>query len=626
MKKAPGRESHSLLLIVIIMLVAMSIIQLFITFRGLNDPMAMDQAQIGRQVARGEGMTTKFIRPMALSKSWDKAKSNAAKETAKEREEAHKAGLPTEGIKVPVAFNAHRMEDTNNAPLNILADAVALKLSGASKFDDWRMQDNTLIYAADRVIAAVSSVFFILSVLTIFLLIRRMFDNIVAGITCVLLILSDLFIRFSISGLPQMMMLFFFSLGIYFLYGAIERQNNKKNPLTLLALCGLSFSLLCLSGWIGIWPLIGLLIFVGIFFRPHGVYCIPIILIFAILSLWTILHYNNYSGNPFGIAVYSAYQGFVGDESLIMRALVQRDVPVNPQTIMTQLIGNSLRQVTLLYTNMGGIIVTPFFFLALLHPFKNQSTNMIKWAVLLIWIFATIGMSLYSDDEALTGSQLQVLATPLFTAFGLAILFVFVGRMMASHQVRGLRPFLIALVIVVSSGQLIMSLPREIKNGLVRESASWPHFPPYFPLSLNGKLHDASEPGKVIASDQPWAVAWYSDRSSLWLPRKKDDFFALEEILKENGTSVGGILITPTSQSVPGGIRGVKEYYGDFANLVTEGTMLLLHPSYSTYLTSASSRPPEKDPILSRFAHTRSRLYLFGAQIMYYSEAPVDNQ
>ena len=44
-------------------------LHLFPLFRGLNSPQAMDQAQIGRQIARGEGFTTKFIRPLAYDEA-----------------------------------------------------------------------------------------------------------------------------------------------------------------------------------------------------------------------------------------------------------------------------------------------------------------------------------------------------------------------------------------------------------------------------------------------------------------------------------------------------------------------------------------------------------------------------
>ena len=46
-------------------IVIIAMIQIFLSFRGLDSPMGMDQAQIARELARGNGFSTKFIRPMA---------------------------------------------------------------------------------------------------------------------------------------------------------------------------------------------------------------------------------------------------------------------------------------------------------------------------------------------------------------------------------------------------------------------------------------------------------------------------------------------------------------------------------------------------------------------------------
>lgn len=630
MKKTSGHESHSHILIIAILLVAMAVIQLFITFQGLSDPVAMDQAQIGRQIAQGQGFTTKFIRPIALSKNYGVAEMKAKIATAQAQAQAKAEGRETADINIPPQFSPLAMKDTNNAPLNVLFDAAALRLSGAHNFDSWKMEQRVYVYAPDRIIALVSLIFFLLSIWAIYHLCKRIFDVSVASITCILLILSELFLQLSVSGLPQMMMLFFSTLGANFLYTAITRQlTTRKKTLVPIIVSGFFFTLVALSGWIGVWVFLGFLLFVGIYFRPHGLLCIPPIALFLLLVGVFLQQNNAYSGNPFGIAVFSIYDGIVNSSNAIMRAMSQRDIPIDPQTLLTHIIGSSLRQVNNLYTNMGGIVITPFFFLALLHPFKNKATDAFKWAVFLIWVFSTIGMALYTpeNEPAYSASQLQILSTPFFTAFALALLFVMIGRLNSSHaNIKGLRPFVIAIVILASSASLIMSLPKELKQGLATELSGLPHWPPYFPPGLNVGLNNQSSPDKVIASDQPWAVAWYANRPSMWIPKKKEMFFSAEEILKKNNTSIGGILITPTSYSDPEGIRGITENYGDFADFVLEGAIIKLFPTYQTYLSTMSSRASQRDPLTARFAHATSRLRLFGPDVMYYSETPVKEE
>ena len=47
-------------------LIALTLVHLLVLFRGLGTPQAMEQAQLGRQVARGEGFQTKVIKPLEL--------------------------------------------------------------------------------------------------------------------------------------------------------------------------------------------------------------------------------------------------------------------------------------------------------------------------------------------------------------------------------------------------------------------------------------------------------------------------------------------------------------------------------------------------------------------------------
>ena len=70
---------HSLFFIVLIIL---TLGNLFTLFRGLNSPQAMDQAQIAREIARGNGFATKMIRPVAYYQA----------ETAKRRD------VPLQGL------------------------------------------------------------------------------------------------------------------------------------------------------------------------------------------------------------------------------------------------------------------------------------------------------------------------------------------------------------------------------------------------------------------------------------------------------------------------------------------------------------------------------------------------
>src|SRR5688572_17362170 len=96
-----------------VILLSLTLGNLFVLFKGLNSPQAMDQAQISREIARGNGLTTKFIRPVAYY-------------------QAQKAQNGT-----TVSFQG--FQDTYHSPLNPLLNAAVLKLVGADKADAWQM-------------------------------------------------------------------------------------------------------------------------------------------------------------------------------------------------------------------------------------------------------------------------------------------------------------------------------------------------------------------------------------------------------------------------------------------------------------------------------------------------------
>jgi hypothetical protein len=58
-----------------------------------------------------------------------------------------------------------------------------------------------------------------------------------------------------------------------------------------------------------------------------------------------------------------------------------------------------------------------------------------------------------------------------------------------------------------------------------------------------------TKPNEIIASDMPWAVAWYSDRKSLWLPAKLETFTEFYN-LHTLGPPIAGIYLTPVSRDL----------------------------------------------------------------------------
>jgi hypothetical protein len=95
------------------------------SFKGLSHARAMEQAQVAREIARGNGFSTKMIRPAALYQFRE----------------------------IPGTFNQDRTPETYHAPLNPYINAPFLKLF----HDRWDDDDQEIDYIPDRFWSSCSS-------------------------------------------------------------------------------------------------------------------------------------------------------------------------------------------------------------------------------------------------------------------------------------------------------------------------------------------------------------------------------------------------------------------------------------------------------------------------------------
>src|SRR5438105_4554889 len=87
-------------------------------------------------------------------------------------------------------------------------------------------------------VAALAMMFFFLSVGVNFTTAKRLFDRRLALFGMGLILVADTFWGFSISGLPQMLMLLIFSITTYTLVRAVQAREEGKNPMLWLVLTG----------------------------------------------------------------------------------------------------------------------------------------------------------------------------------------------------------------------------------------------------------------------------------------------------------------------------------------------------------------------------------------------------
>jgi len=572
-----------------ILLIGLSLLYLLVTFRGLDSPKGMDQAQIGREIARGNAFTTKVLRPISIWKSSQVQEGD------------------------PIIQKANY--DTYHAPLHPILLGWTLKLVDGDDADKWRMTENDTVYKLDRIVAATSVICFLIAIGVNYLLISRIFDAKIGGVTALLMLLCELNWRFSQTGLPQMFMLLLFSCACFFAYRAVEATEEGRVALAPALIAAAFFGLLALTHWLTIWIILGFAIYAGFFLRPRGAAGLAALAFVALLSIWPLLKNNQHSGSLGGTAFLALYNGLGTSEDSVMRTYDIGDSYLPLENLPFKIIRTTLLQAGDLYINLGSILTAPLFFLTLLHPFKRRSIANFRWCLLLMWLFGAIGMAIFGlTGSATDPNQLHILFAPLFAAYGLAFVAILWSRLRVGIEIPPLRNAHFVVVILISAGPMVLDLPPQIVQ-VGKAGTQPPHWPPYFPAALNIRLAEQVRSDEIIVSDQPWAVAWYTDRTSLWLPKRVDDFNYLEDLAESQDTPFAGILISPYSNSSKT-LFSVHREYEEWSPLILDGWA-----SYSV------QRPPgllasfdqDTKAILSRYPNNRR---LVDNLLIFWSVAP----
>lgn len=520
-----GRPAAWIRRIIILSLVALLAVMWFaFKFNGFSVPAAMDQAQIGRQLASGAGFTTLYARPLAM----------------------HLGLARTGRLDLPLA-------EISQAPLGPLLNAATFRASGMN----FTFAPGEVVSPAERAITVTTFLFFAGSLALSYLLGRRLFDPRLALLGLGLLILSDLAWRFTFSGLPQMAMLFFFSGSLLALLGALEagEAQRRVKSLLLVLLAAALLGLVTLGHGLGLWIFAGFWIFATATIRPRWLTALATPVIYALPLLPWVWHNWRAVRNPFGLPFYELYRK-PGTDPLALVADLEPLLRFNLGDFLINTATQTTAQAAQLFTFLGGSIVAAAFFLAVfLHVFRQWQPAQFRWAVLLMWLGAALGMSVFGVDRAVSVNQLHILFLPVMMFYGLAFLLVLWSRLgFEQPLLRG--AFLTALYLTAAVpvlGTALTQVPR----------VNWP---PYLP-PLVTRFSQWVEPGEALASDIPWATAWYAGRLSLLLPENIGQF----EVIHSEGllrAPLVGLYLTPFSGDQPAYARIINGRYREWARFV----------------------------------------------------------
>jgi 4-amino-4-deoxy-L-arabinose transferase-like glycosyltransferase len=459
----------------------------------ITDIDALDYAQLARNMAQGNGYVTQFVRPLSLAK-------------------------------VPVLD--HHPEMTF-MPLHPLVMAGFMRIVGANKS------------AADLKVAVglSSAIPFLLTLILIYLLGLRLFDRRVAVIGTLFMAVSLWVLRCSISGLEAPLLGLLFTALIWVLYLGID---SKRRTWWMLLGGGL-VGLLALTKEVWGLALLPVLWYVSFGIprlerRARWVALVAVFGGFVVAILPWCIRQGLVTGNPFftwrwyemvmetqtnpANTLYRSYRA--GLQSPLQLAVL------HPKELYQKVLAG----IATLYNGLPtaiGPYVAAFFFVAILFPMGDRRFERLRYLLYSSYLLVFVALVLILPSPRLLYPVVP-LASLIAAACFMRVLTPAVKRVNPRLERRATLGAITALVLIQATPLLTELLhpmpPDELQ--ILRQQQDL----------AKAVAEDTTGP---LVADQPWLMAWYGERTAIWLPRSWDDLDRLEQDIGQ----VRFLLLTP---------------------------------------------------------------------------------
>jgi hypothetical protein len=501
-------------------------------YKGLGDAQSMDNAQLGRQVAREQGFNTFFIRPYAVAQ-WS-------------------AYLAKKGQSEPFPDAAYSSQtprmipDTYNSPGYPVVLAALFKLARVD-FDEPNTATSARhMFIGDRWIPILNQLFVLLTAGLIFLFAYRVFDDRVAWMASVSFLASDFVWSFTLLAVPTSLLMLLLTLALFVaaeIYRMTETQLEEDIPslgwvwllvpalgVLLGIICLLCLPLLCLVPTLGV--------YLALMRKSNWSLPVMLALIAGLMTAPWFYHWYRACGNPFGSNLTLGLLGqgdYKGNQVFLSSTLPQYDQ-------LFKFAGPKEYAGFLWYFQRGWNLLGSnpmilFFAASILHEFRRRRVQALRWLVVFsaLAIIAVNNLT-YDQPEEISAANTVAVLFPAMVIIGSAFFFVMLDRMITQLPLFNAVIVVTTLVITVAPMLIVFTT----------ENLSYFNYPPYIPpyISYVARVSPVSQ---WVTSDIPWATAWYGDRPSLWLPDSIDDF----DDLNDNVCPSAIMLLTPETFSKP---------------------------------------------------------------------------
>lgn len=552
---------HLLRLAFYALAVGMALVHVFVTFQGLRSAQGMEQAQLARELARGHGFQTLVVRPQ----DW--------------------ARLIGHGVEAA----PQAMPDLSQPPVQPLLLAPVFKL--LEKWQAYRPLKTGPIYLLDRAIACVGVTAWLLTLLWTHGAARRLFDEKIAAISVLALMLCQPLWELAVSGSPAALLLPMAALALRLHTHAATAAADEERAWPALLGLGLLAALMALTHWMALWLVLGLGLGVALTFPARRAAAALLVLAPPLLALagWAFWMFQR-CGDPLGGAKSLLLAHLLTlDPELLPRSFSLTAPPVDLAALLRKAGENTVLISGEIFTHLGRCLPALFFVAALLHRFKNPAAASVRGSLGITVLAVLTGSALLGLPGGLEDDRnLLPVLVPALTVFGTAMLAVLWARLFPQvTAAAGLwqRLGFAVLAVGVTALPLLTTLPPQLKLGLTLRARMFPHWPPYAPdrVQIVSRL---LEPGEVVFADAPWFVAWYADVPALWIPARREEYPAMKAKAEAAGAKVAGFVVTPLSARA----RHMHEVFNgpwrEWPDLVFRGMVLafdrefLPHPDF----------------------------------------------
>lgn len=492
---------------VFLALLALAAIYNLREFRNFTAPDAMDMSQLARNISEGKGYVTDCVRPLVIGLLGQ-----------------HQGGDPN------VLKSA--VPDLTYPPVYPYLLAGWMKIIPMQW--DVPLNQQLIRYQPEFYIGLFNQLWFFLAAWMLFRLAKRLFDASVAWFSAILFVCSDLYWRFSMSGLPTMVLIVLVLALVECLTrietGAREEQGHSNGWFAGMAIAaGLLIGIAALTQYSMGWLLVPTLLFLAFFAGKQRPVTIPLTLLACAVVMvpWIARNYQ-VSETFFGTAGYAINQGMQNMQGTsIERSLKLDDALMNgiwTGDYLRKLFLNARHIVQVELPTIGGGWVCAFFLVGSMMPFKKPSLSRLRYflgscLVVFIAVQALLQTWLTDGVAEVRSENLLAVFGPLVIMFGAALFFVLLDSLE--------QPFPAARTWIASLAGIVFCLPMVFT---LMPPRTYPiSYPPYYPWLIQ-KTAGYLKPDELMMTDMPWAVAWYGRRESVWLTMNvKPDFFSIND-------------------------------------------------------------------------------------------------